>query len=128
MSEKPGLPQTKIAPLYEYEELIKDQPKTYDWPDFSEDTHAVLYYTTGTTGLPKGGFIQTVRSICSSYTSIASAGIGCDASHRSTTAQPIYTHDECTAVSYPRMGGTFLLCLHGRQDSISGEIHAGELL
>ncbi|MBW2092660.1 MAG: AMP-binding protein, partial [Deltaproteobacteria bacterium] len=54
MSEKPGLPETKIAPLYEYEELIKDQPRTYDWPDFSEDTPAVLYYTTGTTGLPKG--------------------------------------------------------------------------
>ncbi len=54
MSDKPGLPKTKIAPLYEYEELIKKQPKTYDWPDFSEDTYAVLYYTTGTTGLPKG--------------------------------------------------------------------------
>ncbi|MCP4755284.1 MAG: long-chain fatty acid--CoA ligase [Proteobacteria bacterium] len=54
MSDKPGLPETKIAPLYSYEELIKDEPKTYDWPDFHEDTHAVLYYTTGTTGLPKG--------------------------------------------------------------------------
>jgi len=54
MSEKPGLPTTKIAPLYEYEELIKDQPKTYEWPDLNEDTYAVLYYTTGTTGLPKG--------------------------------------------------------------------------
>ena len=54
MSEKPGLPKTRIAPLYEYEELIKDYPKTYDWPDLHEDTNAVLYYTTGTTGLPKG--------------------------------------------------------------------------
>lgn len=54
MSDKPGLPKTKVQPIYDYEELIKDQPKTYDWPDFSEDTYAVLYYTTGTTGLPKG--------------------------------------------------------------------------
>ena len=54
MSDKPGLPDTKIKPLYSYEALIKDEPDTYDWPDFSEDTHAVLYYTTGTTGLPKG--------------------------------------------------------------------------
>jgi len=54
MSDKPGLPKTKVQPLYEYEELIKQYPKTYDWPDISEDTYAVLYYTTGTTGLPKG--------------------------------------------------------------------------
>jgi fatty-acyl-CoA synthase len=54
ISDKPGLPKTKIEPLYEYEELIKDEPKTYDWPDLPEDTEAVLYYTTGTTGLPKG--------------------------------------------------------------------------
>jgi acyl-CoA synthetase (AMP-forming)/AMP-acid ligase II len=62
MSEKPGLPETKIAPLYEYEALIKDEPKTYDWPDMSEDTHAVLYYTTGTTGLPKGA-LYTNRQV-----------------------------------------------------------------
>jgi acyl-CoA synthetase (AMP-forming)/AMP-acid ligase II len=54
MSDKPGLPKTKIAPLYEYEEMIKNQPKTYDWPYLDENTPATLYYTTGTTGLPKG--------------------------------------------------------------------------
>ncbi|MCP4755840.1 MAG: long-chain fatty acid--CoA ligase [Proteobacteria bacterium] len=54
MSDKPGLPETKIEPLHSYEELIRNEPKTYDWPDFDEDTPAVLYYTTGTTGLPNG--------------------------------------------------------------------------
>ncbi len=54
MSDKPGLPDTKIEPLYEYEELIKDQPTEFDWPNLDEDTYATLYYTTGTTGLPKG--------------------------------------------------------------------------
>jgi acyl-CoA synthetase (AMP-forming)/AMP-acid ligase II len=54
ISDKPGKPQTRIEPLYNYEELIKDQPAEFDWPNLNEDTYAVLYYTTGTTGLPKG--------------------------------------------------------------------------
>jgi acyl-CoA synthetase (AMP-forming)/AMP-acid ligase II len=54
MSDKPGLPKTRIQPIYEYEELLKEQPKSFDWPLLDEDTTAVLYYTTGTTGLPKG--------------------------------------------------------------------------
>jgi len=54
LSDKPGLPDTKIEPLYEYEELLKDQPAEFDWPNLDEDTPATLYYTTGTTGLPKG--------------------------------------------------------------------------
>lgn len=67
MSDKPGKPETVIEPLYEYEELIKEKPPSFDWPDLHEDTHAVLYYTTGTTGLPKGAlfthrqvFLQTL--------------------------------------------------------------------
>lgn len=54
MSDRPGKPQTRIEPLYEYEELIRGQPEEFDWPLLAEDTYAVLYYTTGTTGVPKG--------------------------------------------------------------------------
>jgi acyl-CoA synthetase (AMP-forming)/AMP-acid ligase II len=75
MSDKPGLPKTKIAPLYEYEELIKGQPKTYNFPDFSEDIYAVLYYTTGTTGVPKGAmytnrqvYLQTLHTMANAAT------------------------------------------------------------
>lgn len=54
MSDDPGLPETKVEPLYEYDKLIAEQPDEIDWPVLHEDTPATLCYTTATTGLPKG--------------------------------------------------------------------------
>lgn len=37
-----------------YETLIADEPETYDWPLFDENSASFLCYTSGTTGDPKG--------------------------------------------------------------------------
>jgi acyl-CoA synthetase (AMP-forming)/AMP-acid ligase II len=54
ISDEPGLPSSKIQGLVHYEDLIRDQPDTFEWPFLDEDTKATACYTTGTTGLPKG--------------------------------------------------------------------------
>ena len=54
MSDRPGLPETRIRNIVSYESLLADQPDEYDWPYLHEDTNATLCYTTGTTGQPKG--------------------------------------------------------------------------
>ncbi len=38
----------------EYEALLDTQPEVYDFADFDEDLRATIFYTTGTTGNPKG--------------------------------------------------------------------------
>ncbi|HOE72300.1 MAG TPA: fatty acid--CoA ligase [Deltaproteobacteria bacterium] len=38
----------------EYEDLLAKASPLYDFPDVPEDTKATTFYTTGTTGLPKG--------------------------------------------------------------------------
>ena len=85
MSDKPGLPETKIEPLYEYEELLKEQSPEFQWPTLHEDNHATLCYTTGTTGLPKGVmfthrqlYLQTLHVIAaySFYTDPAYVSLG----------------------------------------------------
>ncbi|NCD11156.1 MAG: fatty acid--CoA ligase [Epsilonproteobacteria bacterium] len=48
------LPQTSLHVKGEYENLLAQQPTFFDFPDFDENTRATTFYTTGTTGLPKG--------------------------------------------------------------------------
>lgn len=45
---------TKLPLLGEYEEWISNEDDSYDFPTFDENTKATIFYTTGTTGMPKG--------------------------------------------------------------------------
>ncbi len=45
---------TKLPGAIDYEEFIKDQPDTFEWPQLDENAPMGLCYTSGTTGNPKG--------------------------------------------------------------------------
>jgi fatty-acyl-CoA synthase len=47
-------PQTEIEFHGEYEALLAEAARDYPFPALDEDTRATTFYTTGTTGLPKG--------------------------------------------------------------------------
>ncbi len=42
----------------EYEELLAQAEPMSEFPDFDENTRATMFYTTGTTGLPKGVYFS----------------------------------------------------------------------
>lgn len=42
----------------EYEALLAEASPEYDFPDLDENTRATTFYTTGTTGLPKGVYFS----------------------------------------------------------------------
>ena len=46
--------ETALPLAGEYETLLAEQPGHYDFPTFDENAVATLFYTTGTTGNPKG--------------------------------------------------------------------------
>jgi fatty-acyl-CoA synthase len=58
MSDHATAPNPPFPCEGEYEALLRDCPVTFSFPDFSETTVATLFYTTGTTGDPKGVFFN----------------------------------------------------------------------
>jgi len=48
------LPDTRLAPVHRYEDLLAAAPDSYHWPPLDEQQAAGMCYTSGTTGHPKG--------------------------------------------------------------------------
>lgn len=51
-------PDTAVEMAGEYESLLAAAGDSYDFPDLDENTCATTFYTTGTTGLPKGVYFS----------------------------------------------------------------------
>ncbi len=45
-------PETSLKNVYVYEDLIKEG-SSYEFPELDENSTAIVYFTSGTTGLPK---------------------------------------------------------------------------
>lgn len=60
-------PSSSLPVVGEYESLLKQQPAAYDFPDFDENTMATTFYTTGTTGLPKGVYFSHRQLVMHTY-------------------------------------------------------------
>lgn len=54
ISEDGSAPKTSLAIDAVYEDLLAQASPEYDFPDLDENTKATTFYTTGTTGGPKG--------------------------------------------------------------------------
>lgn len=48
--------ETKLSPIYSYEDLLKEAKPEYHWPMIDETSAYSACYTSGTTGRPKGVF------------------------------------------------------------------------
>jgi fatty-acyl-CoA synthase len=54
LSDSAQRPSTSLPIDAEYEHLLASSSAEFDFPEFDENTRATTFYTTGTTGLPKG--------------------------------------------------------------------------
>jgi len=67
LNDEPQPPETPVPLDGEYEALLTAAKTSYDFPDFDENTMATTFYTTGTTGMPKGVFFSHRQLVLHTY-------------------------------------------------------------
>lgn len=58
LNDEASIPETTIPFCGEYEALLRGASTEFDFPDFDENSRATTFYTTGTTGMPKGVYFS----------------------------------------------------------------------
>src|SRR5258707_4089876 len=59
----------------EYEQLLAAASPDFEFNDFDEDVQATTFYTTGTTGLPKGGYYSHRQLVLHAMAELAAFGL-----------------------------------------------------
>src|SRR5258708_35106115 len=75
MSDRPAPQIGSLSFVGEYESLLAAASPDYDFPDFDENTQATTFYTTGTTGLPKGVYYSHRQLVLHSLSGLALFGM-----------------------------------------------------
>jgi fatty-acyl-CoA synthase len=75
----------------EYEQLLAAASADFDFPDFDENVQATTFYTTGTTGLPKGVYYSHRQLVLHAIAELAMFGIATKQGrfHRDDVYMPI---------------------------------------
>jgi fatty-acyl-CoA synthase len=74
MSDRSSPDTGGLSFVGEYEALLGSASPDYDFPDFDENVQATTFYTTGTTGLPKGVFYSHRQLVLHALSELAFFG------------------------------------------------------
>jgi fatty-acyl-CoA synthase len=88
LSDTGEIPESGLEFAGEYEALMADTAPEYEFPEFDENTMATTFYTTGTTGLPKGVFFSHRQIVLHTY---ATLSVLCGYAHQANiTSKDVY--------------------------------------
>ena len=87
LSDGAQAPDSNLPIVAEYEALLAQSDPGYTFPDFDENTRATTFYTTGTTGLPKGVYYSHRQLVL--HTMAMRAALA-DAPHGQFTKNDVY--------------------------------------
>ena len=88
LNDEPVVPESHISFSGEYEALLAAASDQFDFADFDENTRATTFYTTGTTGMPKGVYFSHRQLVL--HTMGVLAVLGSSVSHGGFHRQDVY--------------------------------------
>ena len=91
LNDEPVQPVTTIPFCGEYEALLAAASSEFDFPDFDENTRATTFYSTGTTGMPKGVYFSHRQLVLHTMglLSVLGSALGHGRFHRQDVYMPI---------------------------------------
>ena len=103
LSDAAERPTTTVPLVAEYEELLARSSASYDFPDLDENTCATTFYTTGTTGLPKGVYYSHRQLVLHTLAGLSAMAMspGQGSFHRDDVYMPITPMFHAHAWGYP---------------------------
>lgn len=118
MAPRDAMPQTTLPNVVNYEDLIANGDPNHAWPDIDEKTAALLCFTSGTTGAPKGALYSHRGTVLNALSSGGGNGWGLNADD-AILAVPGFFH--CNGWQIPFFGPMYgaKLVLPGRSADTS---------
>lgn len=74
LNDEEKVPATSLPLAGEYEELLAAADPLFPFADFDENTRATTFYTTGTTGMPKGVYFSHRQLVLHTLGTLAALG------------------------------------------------------
>jgi len=87
INDASAAPQSNVSFATEYEAMLASATPSFQFPPLDENTRATTFYTTGTTGLPKGVYYSHRQLVLHSFATIAALA---NASHATFTSRDVY--------------------------------------
>jgi fatty-acyl-CoA synthase len=99
MCDHAHLPQSQLANLLCYEDLLDDEADDFVWPQFADTTPSALCYTSGTTGNPKGVMYTHRSTVYHAFAMTATDGLNIGARSTVMPVVPMF-HVNAWGVPY----------------------------
>ncbi|MGI9536713.1 MAG: fatty acid--CoA ligase, partial [Desulfocapsaceae bacterium] len=91
INDEKSTPESTISFAGEYEQLLAVASDDFEFEDFDENTRATTFYTTGTTGLPKGVYFSHRQLVLHTLSTLSALASSADQGrfHRNDVYMPI---------------------------------------